>query len=82
VAELFLHKRRVASVFSLLGEHENDLTYSAAWALAKSPSFLKRFLEATLGVAPDLDTVVIRLQQHEATLASPTSRLNQPASSS
>jgi hypothetical protein len=27
---------------------------------------LKRFLEATLGVAPDLDTVVIRLQQHEA----------------
>jgi transposase InsO family protein len=31
---------------------ENDLTYSAAWALAKSPSFLKRFLEATLASLP------------------------------
>jgi hypothetical protein len=45
MAELFLHKRRVPSVFHLLGEYENDITYSVAWALANSRAFLDEFLK-------------------------------------
>jgi hypothetical protein len=40
MTELLLHKRKVESVFHLLGEHENDITYSVAWALSQSPHFL------------------------------------------
>jgi hypothetical protein len=49
VTELLLHGRRVESVFHLLGEHENDLTYSLAWALSQSPRFLTAFIRTTLG---------------------------------
>ena len=65
MAKLFLHKRRVPSVFHLLGEYENDITYSVAWALANSRAFLDEFLKETLGLGVDLETVVIRLQDHE-----------------
>ena len=63
--EIFLHKRRIKSIFQLLGDHENDMTYSTAWVLANSPAFLGQFLEATVGINPDLDSVTIRLQQRE-----------------
>ena len=63
--ELFLHKRRVESIFHLLGEHENHITYSVAWGLAQSPSFLHGFLKSAAGVTTDGENVVIRLQQHE-----------------
>jgi hypothetical protein len=65
MSELFLHKRKVNSVFHLLGEHENDITYSVAWAMSQSPAFLNAFLKHTLGMAVDPDGVVIRLQQPE-----------------
>lgn len=65
MAELFLHKRKVASVFHLLGEHENDITYSMAWALSQSPRFLNTFLKQTIGFNADPDKVTIRLQHHE-----------------
>jgi hypothetical protein len=32
MAELLLHGKNIESVFHLLGEHENDLTHSLAWA--------------------------------------------------
>ncbi|MBI4479122.1 MAG: hypothetical protein HY651_03775 [Acidobacteria bacterium] len=63
--ELLLHQKRVESIFHLLGEHENDMTYSVAWALAQSPSFLRVFLKSTVHIATDGESVVIRLQQHE-----------------
>lgn len=66
MAELLLHGKRVPSVFHLLGEHENDITCSVAWALAQSPSFLKFFVHKALGITADSSSgVVIRLQQHE-----------------
>jgi len=65
MTELLLHKRKVESVFHLLGEHENDITYSVAWALSQSPHFLSIFVHFALGVTTDSDSVVIRLQQHE-----------------
>jgi hypothetical protein len=63
--ELLLHKRTVNSVFHLLGEHENDITYSVAWALAQSPRFLTAFLNEVLGLRADLSRLTIRLQQVE-----------------
>lgn len=38
MAELLLHNKKVESVFHLLGERENDITYTVAWALAQSRS--------------------------------------------
>ena len=37
--DLSLHGRRVHSVFELLGQKENDITYSVGWALAQSAQF-------------------------------------------
>lgn len=65
MTELLLHNKTVKSVFQLLGEHEDDITYSVAWALSQSPHFLKRFVNHTLGVTADSDRIVIRLQQYE-----------------
>src|SRR5213594_3939454 len=65
MAEIFLHNKPIKSVFHLLGEHENDITYSVAWALAQSPAFLNRFIELATGKSIDTPNVVIRLQQHE-----------------
>jgi hypothetical protein len=65
MAELLLHKRKVESIFHLLGEHENDITYSVSWALAQSARFLAAFLHEVLGLRADLNKVVIRLQQVE-----------------
>ena len=61
MTEILLHGRKVQSVFNLLGEHENDLTYSLAWALSQSPQFLKGFIR----IQPTLENVTIRLQHSE-----------------
>lgn len=66
MAELYLHNNRVYSVFQLLGEHENDISYSVAWALANCPSFLNEFLQKVIGSTVDVSDVVIRLQQYES----------------
>jgi hypothetical protein len=65
MAELTLHGKPVASVFGFLGEHENDITYSIAWAMAQCPRFLLAFLTQVLSRRADLSKVVIRLQQVE-----------------
>jgi hypothetical protein len=65
MAELLLHKRKIESIFHLLGEHENDITYSVAWALSQSPRFLNKFVHVALGLQADSHSIVIRLQQHE-----------------
>src|SRR5258707_9656737 len=65
MAELKLHGKPVASVFGLLGEDENDITYSISWAMAQSPLFLAGFLSHVLSKPTDLNKVVILLQQVE-----------------
>jgi hypothetical protein len=46
MADLFLHGKKVETVFDLLGTKENDITYSIGWALARSPRFLMGIMEA------------------------------------
>lgn len=64
MAELLLHGKRIESVFQLLGDHENDITYSVGWALAHSSAFLQAFLD--VAVTPGLASanVVLRLQEY------------------
>jgi hypothetical protein len=53
------------SVFQLLGEHENDISYSVAWGLTQCPSFLKVFLQSVLQWNGNVDEVEIRMQEYE-----------------
>lgn len=63
MAELLLHRKRIDSVFQLLDEHENDITFSVGWALAHSPVFLQVFLDAV--AEPDLKNANGRLRLQE-----------------
>jgi hypothetical protein len=62
---LFLHNREIETVFQLLGEKENDVTYSVGWALYRSPSFLREFLRSTIGKDGEVGEVIVRLQHHK-----------------
>jgi hypothetical protein len=46
--ELYLHNKQVESLFQLLGQDENDITYSVGWAMHKSPAFLSEFLKESI----------------------------------
>ena len=65
MTEPLLHGRTVDSVFQLLGDKENDLTYSLGWALSQSPQFLKAFVRNTFDIHPKVENVTIRLQELE-----------------
>jgi len=67
MAKLYLHDQKITNIFQLLGENENDITYSLGWALSQSRSFLKQFLELALNFKEkiDQDEVKIRLQKYE-----------------
>ncbi len=52
MAELFLHGRKVRTVFDLLGNKENDITYSVGWALARCDGFLELLIKRLF---PDQD---------------------------
>ena len=63
MADLFLHGRQVKTVFDLLGDKENDITFSVGWALAQCECFLTLLLKR-LFVDYDVgETQVIQLQQ-------------------
>jgi len=63
--DLFIHNRQIDNVFQLLGDHENDISYSVAWALAKCPCFLDAFLKSEIKYRPKAGEVLIRLQHSE-----------------
>lgn len=62
--DLYLHNKSVESFFQLLGEDENDITYSIGWAFHRSPAFLELFLKETVGTNGSPGDVTIRLQHH------------------
>jgi hypothetical protein len=49
MAVLFLRDQPVPSVFSLLGETENDISFTVGWALSRSPFFLSAVLKEVFG---------------------------------
>jgi hypothetical protein len=62
---LLRHGREVTSLFQLLGEHENDLTASVAWALGCCPTFLSTFLRLVLGRPASVIGTEVRIQNQE-----------------
>ena len=62
MTDLFLHNKKVNSVFQLLGEDENDISFSVAWALANCPSFLDTFVKDQIQPKSEYAEVLIRLQ--------------------
>jgi len=67
MTDLYLHNRKVNSVFQLLGDNENDISYSVAWALANCPTFLDVFLRSQINRRTKAKNVLVRLQQAERT---------------
>lgn len=66
MAVLTLHSQQIETVFDLLGQRENDLTYALGWALARSPKFLQQ-LALKLGLKDGFsERVKIRLQEHSS----------------
>lgn len=65
--EFTLHQKKVDSVFKLLGDKEDDMTYSFGWGLRSSPTLLLNFLKS-LGLPKSVLTnasVRISLQEHK-----------------
>src|SRR5207244_271135 len=62
-----LRGQPVPSVFNLLGQKENDITFSMGWALSRSPELLENFLQNALHTkkACDLEGLVIALQEFQ-----------------
>jgi len=63
-SELQLHGKPVQSVFQLLGDRENDLSFSLGWGFARSQKLLQGFLAEVIGKAIPLENCTIRLQHH------------------
>lgn len=64
MAELLLHGKSVATVFDLLGDKEDDITYALGWALAQSSSLVDALLAVAYGDEVDAgELVALRLQE-------------------
>jgi hypothetical protein len=59
---LFLHGRKIETIFDLLGREENDMTYALGWALAESPQFLRQLGETLALVQGFSERVRIHLR--------------------
>lgn len=63
-AALYLHGKAIPSVFDLLGDKENDITFSIGWALARCPEFRGRLIHAVIPKAAKEQVDTVRLQEH------------------
>ena len=63
MADLFLHGRQVRTVFDLLGDKENDITFSIGWALAQCDGFLTLLLKRLFAEEDVGETQAVQLQQ-------------------
>lgn len=66
MADLYIFNDKIESFFQLLGQKENDISYSVGYAFGNCKTFLERFLK-NLGIkAPfEPDKIKIKLQTHE-----------------
>ena len=64
MTRLFLHDRELSTVFSLLGNKENDITYSVGWGLAQCAPFLTALMRSVFRGGDPGTQPTVRLQQH------------------
>ena len=66
MADLYIFNDKIESVFQLLGQKENDVSYSVGYAFSNCRHFLQKFLQHIKITTPfDPDKIKIRLQTHE-----------------
>lgn len=66
MAELYIFNDKVDSIFQLLGQKENDISYSVGYAFANCRQFLQKFLHLiNIQIPFQPDKIKIRLQTHE-----------------
>lgn len=66
MAELYLFNKKVNSIFQLLGQRENDITYSVGYVLGNNQKFLQNFLNyLNIKLSFQSKKIKIRLQTHE-----------------
>lgn len=65
MVDLYLHNRKLESIFELLGVEENAITYSLGWALSHSPGFLHNVLASFFQGIVDTSVDSVRLQEYE-----------------
>lgn len=61
---IYLHRKEISRVFDLLGDAENDMTYSLGWCLAQAPQFLEKFT-SLIGIKSISEHPILRLQAWE-----------------
>ena len=64
MAKLFIHSKEVNSIFDLLGEKENDITFSLGWCLKNIKPLLVRIIKEVTAKDTDLEGIDIMLQQY------------------
>lgn len=65
MADLLLHNKPINSIFQLLGDKENDISFSVAWALVKCPELLMEFINHTINIQKfDVENIEIRMQDY------------------
>jgi hypothetical protein len=62
-AALTLYGRPIGTIFDLLGQKENDITYAFGWALANSDPLSAALLADVLSAKTDLSAELVRLQE-------------------
>jgi hypothetical protein len=66
MADLYIFNDRIESIFQLLGQKENDISYSVGYAFGNCKTFLHKFLQHLKIKTPfDPDKIKVRLQAHE-----------------
>ena len=66
MADLYIYDNKIESIFQLLGEKENDISYSVGYALSRCEKFLQNFLQhLKIKTHFEVDKIKIRLQAHE-----------------
>lgn len=66
MAELYIFNNKIDSIFQLLGQKENDISFSVGYAFSNCRHFLLKFLQYININAPiDPNKIKIRLQTHE-----------------
>jgi hypothetical protein len=65
MSQITLHGNEISSVFELLGDNENDITYSTGWVLSKCNKLLELLLEKIIGKKIDCEKSIIRLQEYK-----------------
>ena len=65
MTKLYLHNKEVENLFDLLGDKENDITFSLSFSLSRVKPFLNKLIKELTDKKIDLEEIDIMLQEYE-----------------